>query len=258
MQSLLFLTEDGDSHRRNGSYGLALKKYHAVQKIFNEVEDDQYDFHGYSLRRFTINIYMRYNLTIVFFHRCVLRMAQHDSLGGHLAQTSGLHSICSGGCSSMHFHTLLALRLLIIHRQIYIQIHDDPSVSARASSSNLSDAEKKAKKKAKKAAQKVQEEAKKGTFVRAIQSWIFCQTYPSQSQAATQSTSQNEDKGLEPGPVKDDDPSGLKLLEHVGAIERAWKLLSPLVALAQDDIAAQIAIYDVAVRRSKSFGKRNQ
>lgn len=122
----------------------------------------------------------------------------------------------------------------------------------------MSDAEKKAKKKAKKAAQKVQEEAKKGTFVRAIQSWIFCQTHQSQSQAATQGTSQNEDKGLEPGPVKDDDLSGLKLLEHSGALERAWKLLSPLITLAQDNIDAQIAIYDVAVRRSELLERRSQ
>ena len=57
---------------------MALKRYVAVQKVrdvrshcqlkaealrqtFNEFEDDQYDFHGYSLRKFTINIYMKYS-----------------------------------------------------------------------------------------------------------------------------------------------------------------------------------------------------
>lgn len=59
MQSLLFLIEDADAYRRNGNLGLALKKYHAVQKVFDEVEDDQYDFHGYSLRKFTVNIYLK-------------------------------------------------------------------------------------------------------------------------------------------------------------------------------------------------------
>jgi N-alpha-acetyltransferase 15/16, NatA auxiliary subunit len=77
MQSLLYLIEEGDAHNRNRHFGLALKKYVAVQKvceymqhsiqnhsrrrcntqIFDEVDDDQYDFHGYSLRKFTVNIY---------------------------------------------------------------------------------------------------------------------------------------------------------------------------------------------------------
>ncbi|KAH8102267.1 NMDA receptor-regulated protein 1a [Cristinia sonorae] len=195
MQSLLFLTEDAGSHQRNGAYGLALKKYHAVQKVFNELEDDQYDFHGYSLRRFTLNIYM--NL-----------IPWEDRLRSHPAY----------------------VRSAIAASRIYVQLHDDPSLASRSSSlSGLSDAEKKAKKKAKKALQKVQEETKK----------------------AVATTSTNEDKGLEPGPPKDDDPTGSKLLEHAGALERAWKWLLPLVTLAEDNIDAQIAIYDVAIRRSK-------
>ena len=78
MQSLMFLTEDGDSHNRSGRLAMGLKRYVAVQKVrdarshrqskaealsqtFNEFEDDQYDFHGYSLRKFTINIYLKYS-----------------------------------------------------------------------------------------------------------------------------------------------------------------------------------------------------
>ena len=77
MQSLLYLTEEGDAHRRQGKLHHALKKYHAVRKVitntviitlladlcneqvFEEFEDDQFDFHGYSLRKFTINIYLK-------------------------------------------------------------------------------------------------------------------------------------------------------------------------------------------------------
>ncbi|THH29718.1 hypothetical protein EUX98_g4478 [Antrodiella citrinella] len=196
MQSLLYLTEDADSHRRNGAFGLALKKFHAIQKVFNEIEDDQYDFHGYSLRRFTLNIYLDL-------------IPWEDHLRSH---ASYIHSAISAS-------------------QIYVQIHDDPAAASKASSSNnLTEAEKKAKKKAKKAAQKVQEDSKKAT---------------------TQSTSTNEDKGLDLTPAKDDDPTGTKLLEHATALDRAWKLLSPLVSLAQENIDVQIAIYDVAVRRSK-------
>lgn len=28
-------------------------------QIFDEIEDDQYDFHGYSLRKFTVSIYLK-------------------------------------------------------------------------------------------------------------------------------------------------------------------------------------------------------
>lgn len=33
MQSLLFLTEDGDSHNRSGRLAMALKRYVTVQKV---------------------------------------------------------------------------------------------------------------------------------------------------------------------------------------------------------------------------------
>ena len=59
MQSVQFLIEDADSYRRNGDLAMALKKYHSLQKIFNEFEDDQFDFHGYSLRKFAVNIYLK-------------------------------------------------------------------------------------------------------------------------------------------------------------------------------------------------------
>ena len=33
MQSLMYLTEDGDSHNRSGRLAMALKRYVAVQKV---------------------------------------------------------------------------------------------------------------------------------------------------------------------------------------------------------------------------------
>ena len=80
MQSLLFLLEEADAQRRIGKPHLALKKYMAVKmvgshsyapfcfilipliQVFDEIEDDQFDFHGYSLRKFTINAYLKYVL----------------------------------------------------------------------------------------------------------------------------------------------------------------------------------------------------
>ncbi|KAJ7057790.1 NMDA receptor-regulated protein 1-domain-containing protein [Mycena amicta] len=129
MQSLFYLTEEGDAHNRNGNFGPALKKYMAVNRIFDEVEDDQYDFHGYALRKFTMNIYL--NL-----------LTWEDRLRSHPAYVKAALSASN----------------------IFVAVHDNPSLATDAAASGqLTDAQKKAKKKAKKAAQKVQEEAKKAT-----------------------------------------------------------------------------------------------
>ncbi|RDB27479.1 N-alpha-acetyltransferase 16, NatA auxiliary subunit [Hypsizygus marmoreus] len=195
MQSLLYLLEEADAHYRNGKLNLALKKYLAVQKIFNEIEDDQYDFHGYNLRKFTINIYLKL-------------IKWEDRLRSHPAY----------------------IKAALSASQIYIAVHDDPSITSAASSSTapLTDAEKKAKKKAKKAAQKVHEDAKKAPAPAA-----------------------HEDKGLEAGVPKDDDPEGIKLLSVADPLEQAYKLLAPLGTLATENIDVWIAIYDVAIRRKK-------
>ncbi|EMD34697.1 hypothetical protein CERSUDRAFT_86122 [Gelatoporia subvermispora B] len=194
MQSLLFLTEEADAHLRNGSPGLALKRYLAIQKVFADFEDDQFDFHGYSLRKFTVNPYFGL-------------IEWEDRLRSHPAY---VHSAIEAS-------------------QILIRLHDDPSLAtATSTSASLTDAEKKAKKKAKKAAQKVQEETKKAA-----------------------GNSANEDKGLEPSPAKDDDPDGIKLLQAPEPLERAAKMLHPLRTLAASNVAAWIAIYDVAIRRKK-------
>ncbi|KAF9457543.1 NMDA receptor-regulated protein 1-domain-containing protein [Collybia nuda] len=127
MQSMLYLIEEADSQYRNGKLNLALKRYINITKIFSEIEDDQYDFHGYNLRKFTINIYTKL-------------LKWEDKLRSHPA----------------YIHAALSAS------RIYVAVHDDPSIATASSlSTNLTEAEKKAKKKAKKAAQKVQEDNKK-------------------------------------------------------------------------------------------------
>ncbi|KAG5641987.1 hypothetical protein DXG03_003816 [Asterophora parasitica] len=129
MQSLLYLIEEGDAHYCNGKLSHALKKYLAVQKIFNETQDDQYDFHGYNLRKFTLNIYIKL-------------VKWEDRLRSHPTYVSAALSAS----------------------RIYVALHDDPSIATAATSApQLTDAEKKAKKKAKKAAQKQQEDTKNTT-----------------------------------------------------------------------------------------------
>lgn len=125
MQSLLYLLEEANSHRQYGKPNLALKKYMAIKKVFDEIDDDQYDFHGYNLRKFTINIYMRL-------------LKWENTLRSHPAYVTAA----------------------VEASKIFVVVHDDPSLVTSLAPTNLTDAEKKAKKKAKKAAQKVQDDKK--------------------------------------------------------------------------------------------------
>ncbi|KAK6335543.1 hypothetical protein TWF696_002315 [Orbilia brochopaga] len=58
MQCVWYITEDGESYARQGKLGLALKRFHAVYKIFEDWTDDQFDFHSFSLRKGMIRAYV--------------------------------------------------------------------------------------------------------------------------------------------------------------------------------------------------------
>ncbi|KAK2461025.1 hypothetical protein APHAL10511_006966 [Amanita phalloides] len=194
MQSLLYLTELANAYYRIGKLNIALKKYTAIHKVFNEFDDDQYDFHGYNLRKFTINVYLHL-------------LTWEDQVRKHPAYVTSV----------------------INAAQIFVAVHDTPSLANPVSHTpQLTDEEKRAKKKAKKAAQKSQEEAKKVT--------------PQLS---------HEDKGLDAPPLKDEDPDGIKLLQSPDPLERAAKLLHPLLSLAPNNIDIWFVQYDVSIRRRK-------
>ncbi|CUA71486.1 N-alpha-acetyltransferase 16, NatA auxiliary subunit [Rhizoctonia solani] len=118
MQSLVYLIQEGDAHRRAGRLPMALKRYNAVAQIFDDIWDDQYDFHSYCIRRFTLNIYTD---TINW----------EDHIREHGAYR----------------------KAAVEAAKIYIQLHDDPSLVA-ACTPKLTAEEKKAKAKAVKAASK--------------------------------------------------------------------------------------------------------
>lgn len=58
MQSVWYLTEDGEASARLGNAGLALKRFHAVYNIFDIWQEDQFDFHSFSLRKGMIRAYI--------------------------------------------------------------------------------------------------------------------------------------------------------------------------------------------------------
>ncbi|ORY57440.1 NMDA receptor-regulated protein 1-domain-containing protein [Pseudomassariella vexata] len=58
MQCVWFMTEDGEAQARKGNVGLALKRFHTVYNIFDVWQEDQFDFHSFSLRKGQIRAYV--------------------------------------------------------------------------------------------------------------------------------------------------------------------------------------------------------
>ncbi|EAS36268.3 N-terminal acetyltransferase catalytic subunit [Coccidioides immitis RS] len=58
MQCVWYLTEDAESYLRQRKIGLALKRFHSVYNIFDIWQEDQFDFHGFSLRKGMIRAYV--------------------------------------------------------------------------------------------------------------------------------------------------------------------------------------------------------
>ena len=78
MQALWYLLEDGEAYERRGKFGMALKRYHTVFNIFETWQEDQFDFHTFSLRKAQIRAYidmMRWEDRLrshPFYARCAL------------------------------------------------------------------------------------------------------------------------------------------------------------------------------------------
>ncbi|KAK8216168.1 N-alpha-acetyltransferase-like protein 15 [Phyllosticta capitalensis] len=58
MQCMWYITEDGEAYLRRGEIGLALKRFQAIFDIFGVWEEDQFDFHTFSLRKGQIRAYV--------------------------------------------------------------------------------------------------------------------------------------------------------------------------------------------------------
>jgi len=58
MQCVWYITEDGGSYFREGKLSLALKRFKAVYDIFETWQEDQFDFHTFSLRKGMIRAYV--------------------------------------------------------------------------------------------------------------------------------------------------------------------------------------------------------
>lgn len=202
MQCMWFLTEDGQSYARQGKYGLALKRFTTIYNIFDVWQEDQFDFHSFSLRKGQIRAYIQ----MIRWEDC---LREHP------------------------FFTRAALNAI----DVYIKLHDKPLTNGNgAGDANGEDAaeRKKAAKKARKEAQKAEREAH------------------------AKKNEPNKPKDTD-GEVKkpDDDPDGLKLAATTEPMNDAMKFVTPLLQFSPQNIDAQIAGFEVYIRRSK-FCSTNQ
>jgi len=93
MQCMWYITEDGEAYMRQGKLGLALKRFKAAYDIFETWQEDQFDFHHFSLRKGQIRAYID-------------MMRWEDRLREH------------------PFYTRAAVNAV----KVYIMLHDDPSL----------------------------------------------------------------------------------------------------------------------------------
>jgi peptide alpha-N-acetyltransferase len=199
MQCMWFLTEDGESYARQGKLGLALKRFTSIYNVFDVWQEDQFDFHSFSLRKGQIRAYVE-------MIRWEDRLREHP------------------------FYTRAALAAI----KVYIKIHDKP-LSNGTNGTTHGDGDDAAERK--KAAKKARKEAQKA-----------------ERDAAAKKVEPNKaGKDVDPTTKKvDDDPDGLKLAATIEPMQDAMKFLNPLLEFSPKSIAAQLAGFEVFIRRGTS------
>jgi hypothetical protein len=58
MQCMWYITEDGEANLRQNKLGLALKRFESLYTIFDVWQEDQFDFHHFSIRKGQIRAYV--------------------------------------------------------------------------------------------------------------------------------------------------------------------------------------------------------
>ncbi|KAF2223038.1 NMDA receptor-regulated protein 1-domain-containing protein [Elsinoe ampelina] len=191
MQCMWFLYEDGRSHQRQRNYGLALKRFRSIHDIFDTWTEDQFDFHSFSLRKGMIAAYMD-------------MIKWEDRLRSH------------------PFYVRAALAAV----DIYVALHDDPSLAGpRANGSSAED---------KKAAVKKRKEAEK-----------------LEAERRAREAAKGGKKDEEEGRKEDPDPEGKELVGTKEPLGEAMRFLGWVLEVAPEVKEGQGWGVEVGLRRGK-------
>ncbi|KAI9912420.1 hypothetical protein PsorP6_005219 [Peronosclerospora sorghi] len=215
MQCMWYEIECGKSQLRQKKYALALKRFFAVEKHFNDFVDDQFDFHTYCIRKMTLRSYIQ-----------MLRLC--DEIYGHPFFVEAAHGAIA--C----YKALAEMEVL--------KAQEEAKVAATTANMSAVD-----KKKAKRALAK----ARKANFKRKEEEELNVKLQK-EVEDKEQQVIKNGKVKANPGPVrpKDDDPFGEKLAAKP-ALEEAWRFVAILQRYAADDVKTHLAAFDIALLKNK-------
>ena len=218
MQCMWYEVSAGQSYLGQRRYAQALKNFSAVEKHFNDIWEDQFDFHSYCLRKMTIRAYFQ-----------MLRL------------TDELYA--------QPFFRAAALGMI----QCYLALHDAKVVSANSCSgqpnngstttSSSSAAEKKKLKRAQAKARKAEFKQKQGAMISA-------QAEGDKKQSDTKAKSPAQQHSKAAMAHFDCDPEGLELAKADALVE-SWRLIQILQKYAAKDLETHVLAFDVALRKTK-------
>ncbi|ORY88359.1 NMDA receptor-regulated protein 1-domain-containing protein [Leucosporidium creatinivorum] len=219
MQCLWILEEEAKSFIRQNNHALALKRYHQIFKTFHDIEEDQYDFHSYCIRKGTLRAYiqlLRYN----------------DTLRSHPSYVAGAKGAI----------------------EIYLRLHDDPSSIQPPALTNgeAEEERKRLEEEEKRVREKKEREEKDRLEAERIE-----REKKLSKQVAKDKGKKVADKKPEPEKEVDDepafdlDPRGLQLLKAEEPLVEALKFLRPLQKEAPKEVETWFLTFEIAMRREK-------
>ncbi|KAI9303102.1 NMDA receptor-regulated protein 1-domain-containing protein [Cunninghamella echinulata] len=225
MQCQWFITEEGYSYLRQKKYGKALKRFHTVNKFYDDFFEDQFDFHAYCLGKSTIRAYID-----------MLRTEDK---------------------TRSHPYYLKAAKGAVT---AYLALADKPKEQSPFDDPNLSEAEKKkAKNKARKAELKANKENQDPNALTSTTNASTNNnnnTTTANSATSTENKEQNNTKE-EQQSKKDSkknvdlDPEGDNYLKTAQPLEDAFAFVEPLLRLAPENIDTHLLAFEIYVRQEK-------
>ncbi|KAL9934073.1 hypothetical protein V8E36_007155 [Tilletia maclaganii] len=250
MQALWYLVEEGLAWERKGVLNLALKRFDQLDKVFQEIYEDQMDFHTYCLRKSTLRGYVQmlrwenqlrshpqYFRAALASIRLYVRLHDEPGLRKPGPNSAGLVYVNPPSPTSADAAAAPAASTSAAAAA--------PAVPAggAASSSQTPDESRKASKKARKAEAKAAEEA--AAAAKAKKDGGKKGAAANGSADATAAATEDEEVAA----AKDEDPLGLTLLAKENPLDEAERYVKILQVRADQRIETWLATFEVAIRR---------
>lgn len=218
MQCMWYELESGHARLRQQQFGLALKRFFAVEKHVSDFVDDQFDFHTYCVRKMTLRAYLQ-----------LLRMC--DAVYSQPPFVAAAHGAIA----------------------CYVALADRASAAANGaangSDASLSAADKKRLKREAAKARKAEFQKKEEDELRARLKKEAEEKEREAAKAAAKKTTAAAAVRAKEKP-KDADPFGEELAAKP-ALDEAWRFAAILQQHVRDDPQTHVVTFDVATRKQK-------